>query len=37
MFICTQANEYQSFEIDDYDKWSDRWYRRVEQYYKSVI
>ena len=37
MFICTQANEYQSFEIDDYDKWSDRWYRRVEQYYKSVL
>ena len=37
MFICTQANEYQSFEIDDYDKWCDRWYRRVEQYYKSVI
>ena len=37
MFICTQANEYQSFEIDDYDKWLDRWYRRVEQYYKSVI
>jgi hypothetical protein len=37
MFICTQANEYQSFEIDDYDKWCDRWYRRVEQYYKSVL
>ena len=37
MFICTQANEYQSFEIDDYNKWCDRWYRRVEQYYKSVI
>jgi len=37
MFICTQANEYQTFEIDDYDKWSDRWYRRVEQYYKSNI
>jgi len=37
MFICTQANEYQSFEIDDYDKWSDRWYRRVEQYYKNIL
>lgn len=37
IFICTQANEYQTFEIDDYDKWSDRWYRRLEQYYKSVL
>jgi ATP-dependent exoDNAse (exonuclease V) beta subunit len=37
IFICTQNNEYQTFEIDDYDKWCDRWYRRVEQYYKSVL
>ena len=37
IFICTQANEYQTFEIDDYDKWSDQWYRRLEQYYKSVL
>jgi hypothetical protein len=37
IFICTQANEYQTFEIDDYGKWSDRWYRRLEQYYKSVL
>ena len=37
IFICTQKNEYQTFEIDDYDKWSDRLYRRVEQYYKSVL
>jgi len=37
IFICTQNNEYQTFEIDDYDKWSDKWYRRVEQYYKSVL
>ena len=37
IFICTQANEYQTFEIDDYVKWSDRWYRRLEQYYKSVL
>ena len=37
IFICTQKNEYQTFEIDDYDKWCDKWYRRVEQYYKSVL
>jgi genome maintenance exonuclease 1 len=37
IFICTQNSEYQTFEIDDYDKWSDRWYRRVEQYYKSIL
>ena len=37
IFICTQKNEYQTFEIDDYAKWSDRWYRRVEQYYKSIL
>lgn len=37
IFICTQNHEYQTFEIDDYDKWSDRWYRRLEQYYKSVL
>ena len=37
MFICTQANEYQSFEIDNYDYWTDQWYRKLEQYYKSVL
>ena len=37
MFICTQANEYQSFEIDDYDRWVVKWFDRVEQYYKSVL
>ena len=37
IFICTQNNEYQTFEIDDYGKWSDRWYRRLEQYYKSIL
>jgi ATP-dependent exoDNAse (exonuclease V) beta subunit len=37
IFICTQNNEFQTFEIDSYDKWSDRWFRRLEQYYKSVL
>jgi len=37
IFICTQNNEFQTFEIDDFDKWSDRWFRRLEQYYKSIL
>ena len=37
IFICTQNNEYQTFEIDNIDKWSDRWFRRLEQYYKLVL
>jgi hypothetical protein len=37
MFICTQANEYQSFDIENYDYWADQWYRKLEQYYKSVL
>jgi hypothetical protein len=37
IFICTQNNEFQTFEIDDFDKWSDRWFRRLEQYYKDIL
>ena len=37
MFICTQANEYQSFDIENYDYWTDQWYRKLEQYYKQVL
>lgn len=37
IFICTQNNEYQTFELDDFDRWTDRWFNRVEQYYKSVL
>ena len=37
MFICTQANEYQSFDIENYDYWTDQWYRKLEQYYKSIL
>jgi genome maintenance exonuclease 1 len=37
IFICTQNNEYQTFEIDNYDQWVGRWYNRVEQYYKSIL
>lgn len=37
IFICTQNNEYQTFEIDDYDKWTGKWYSKLEQYYKSIL
>ena len=37
VFICTQNNEYQTFEIDDYDKWCGKWYAKLEQYYKSIL
>ena len=37
MFICTQNNEFQSFEIENYDQWVGRWYAKLEQYYKSVL
>ena len=37
IFICTQNNEYQTFEIDNYDQWVGKWFNRVEQYYKSIL
>ena len=37
VFICTQNNEYQTFEIDDYDKWCGKWFAKLEQYYKSIL
>ena len=37
IFICTQNNEYQTFEIDDYDKWCGKWFAKLEQYYKSIL
>jgi len=37
IFVCTQNNEYQTFEINDYDKWLGRWFNRVEQYYKAIL
>jgi len=37
IFICTQNNEFQTFEIDNFEKWSDHWFKRLEQYYKSVL
>ena len=37
IFICTQNNEYQTFDIDDYDHWVGKWYGKLEQYYKLVL
>ena len=37
IFICTQNNEFQTFDIDNYEHWVGRWYARLEQYYKSVL
>jgi genome maintenance exonuclease 1 len=37
IFICTQNNEYQTFEIDDYAKWTGKWYAKLEQYYKKIL
>ena len=37
IFICTQANEYQTFEIDNYDQWVGKWYAKLEEYYKLVL
>jgi len=37
VFICTQNNEFQTFEIDRYEHWTSEWYKKLEQYYKLVL
>jgi len=37
IFICTQANEYQTFDIDNYDQWVGKWYAKLEEYYKKIL
>ena len=37
IFICTQNNEFQTFNIDNYDHWVGQWYAKLEQYYKSIL
>ena len=37
IFICTQNNEYQTFDIDNYDHWVGQWNGKLEQYYKSIL
>ena len=35
--INTQNNEFQTFDIDNYDQWVGKWYAKLEQYYKSIL
>ena len=37
IFICTQNNEYQTFDIDNYDHWVGQWYAKLEEYYKKIL
>ncbi len=37
IFICTQKNEFQTFEIENYDQWVGRWYSKLEEYYKKIL
>jgi len=37
VFICTQNNEFQTFEIDRYEHWTSEWYKKLEQYYKQIL
>ena len=37
VFICTQNNEFQTFEIDNYEHWVGQWYAKLEQYYKTIL
>ena len=37
IFICTQNNEFQTFEIDNYNHWTGQWYSKLEEYYKKVL
>ena len=32
-----EKNEYQTFEIDNYDEWVGKWYAKLEQYYKVTL
>lgn len=39
IFMCTADNVYQEFIIEgnEFDQWSDRWFRRVEEYYVKFL
>ena len=39
IFMCTADNIYQEFIIEDaeFDEWTDRWFKRVEQYYLQFV
>jgi genome maintenance exonuclease 1 len=37
VFICTQKNEFQTFNIDNYDHWVGQWYAKLEEYYQKIL
>ena len=40
VFICTQNNQFQIFEIDNkflYEHWVGRWYAKLEEYYRKIL
>ena len=39
ILMCSAANEYQEFIVEgnEFDHWSDRWWKRVEEYYTKFI
>jgi genome maintenance exonuclease 1 len=37
VFICTQNNEFQTFNIDNYDHWVGQWYAKLEEYYRKIL
>lgn len=39
IFMCTADNVYQEFiiENEEFDQWTDRWFKRVEEYYMKFL
>lgn len=39
IFMCSAANEYQEFIVEgnEFDEWTDKWFKRVEQYYIQFL
>jgi len=39
IFMCTADNVYQEFIVEgnEFDSWSDKWFRRLEQYYNQFL
>lgn len=39
IFMCSADNNYQEFIVEgsEFDEWTDRWFKRVEQYYMNFI
>lgn len=39
IFMCSADNQYQEFIVEgnEFDKWSDNWWKRVEEYYTKFL